>query len=191
MAAPIRPNAAPTEQMRELTADPKEMRRMSAEPGAHTGIAQRAWGFQARLDSNVTFEEYSYWAKVERELEKEEFIRYKSLNNKGAASGIKALFSKNPYQDNKTPAEPSSAITPANDPNDPNDEKNQIATVDSDAPDMIKPGHSDDLNAEWRQASRALRTGKPTNGQRGALGGPSTAQVSDTEMGLEISETSI
>lgn len=29
---------APTEQMREFTADPKEMRRMSSDPNAHPGV---------------------------------------------------------------------------------------------------------------------------------------------------------
>lgn len=67
---PLKGINAPTEQERELTADPKELRRMSADPNsAHTGLQQRLWGLQARLAPNVSFEEFHYWAKVERELE--------------------------------------------------------------------------------------------------------------------------
>ena len=65
--------AAPTEQMRELTADEKEVRRLSVQDGKHPGVRERAWGFESRLNRDVTFEEFTHWAKVER---KWSFLRH-------------------------------------------------------------------------------------------------------------------
>ena len=59
---------APTGEMREYTADQKEMRKMSADPNFHPGVGERAWGFEARLSPDVSYEEFTHWAKVEREL---------------------------------------------------------------------------------------------------------------------------
>jgi hypothetical protein len=61
--------AAPTEQMRELTADASELEKMSADPNVHPGMGERLWGFQARLRPDVTYEEFTHWAKIEREME--------------------------------------------------------------------------------------------------------------------------
>ena len=73
--------------------DPEEMRKMS-ESGAHTGLRERLWGLKARLTPDVTFEEYAFWAKVEREMEEEEHKRYlAATKNQSFLGGIKAYFS--------------------------------------------------------------------------------------------------
>ncbi|KAJ5661745.1 uncharacterized protein N7477_009361 [Penicillium maclennaniae] len=97
LAAPT----APTEQMRELGVDEDEIRKMSI-AGVHPGVRQRQWGLQARLDPTVTFEEFTYWAKVEREMEKEESDRYKlSTSGQGFMGTIKNYFTSNAYEDAK------------------------------------------------------------------------------------------
>lgn len=39
-------------------------------------IQERVWGIAARVDETVTWEEYVYWAKIEREMEREEAIKF-------------------------------------------------------------------------------------------------------------------
>ena len=153
--------AAPTEQTRELTADDKEVRRMSADPNTHPGMGERMWGFQARLAPEVTFEEFTHWAKVERELEEVEFRRYKSLTTgQGFLGSIKAYFISNAYEDAKHRNDASTTLATPIGHNSSADEKNGKALAySSDAShDVVAPGQSSDLDAEWRQASRALRT---------------------------------
>lgn len=142
--------AAPTEQLREYTADEKTMRKMSVDPNAHPGLAERLWGFQARLDPTITFEEFTHWAKVERQLEEEEFRRYKSVTSgQGFAASIKNYFTKNAYEDaahNNTHAI------------DPSSQECSHEKVGDSALAPVAPNVNSDLDAEWRQASRALRT---------------------------------
>jgi hypothetical protein len=153
--------AAPTEQMREFTADPKEIRRMSADPNIHPGMGERMWGFQARLSPDVTYEEFTHWAKLEREMEEEEFRRYKSLTAGGGFLGsIKGYFVSNAYEDAKARNDASHAIGTSAENGSRIDEKTGVVVPDSDGPSLspISPSSSSDLDAEWRQASRALRT---------------------------------
>jgi hypothetical protein len=147
--------AAPTEQLRELTADSKEARRMSADPNVHPGYGERQWGFASRLARDVSFEEFTYWAKVERDLEDEEFRRFQEhTSSLGFGGKVKAYFVKQPYQDSKTHEDATGgAIT---------DEKlGKVAegavSSDNGSPRPISPNRGD-LDADWRQASRALRT---------------------------------
>lgn len=153
--------AAPTEQLRELTADPKEMRRMSADPNAHPGMGERIWGLQARLDPSVTFEEFTHWAKIERELEEVEFRRYKEQTAGGGILGsLKGYFTSNPYQDAKTKNDAAHALGSSAESGSRTDEKTGQLVTDSDdsSPRAVSPNQSSDLDAEWRQASRALRS---------------------------------
>lgn len=69
----------PTGQVDELVAEPGDLRKMSHE-GKHTGLRERLWGFEARLDPSVTLEEYMHWAEIEREMEEEEFRQYKGID---------------------------------------------------------------------------------------------------------------
>jgi len=162
MSVPTGPAAmtAPTEQMREFTADPKEIRKMSAQPDVHPGLAQRMWGFKARLDPTVTFEEFTHWAKVERELEEVEFRRYK-LNTTGQTflGGIKGYFTSNAYED---AAKNNAGNTVVHGSNFDEKMDGEVAGDPNLGPGPIGPPStsdaSSDLDAEWRQASRALRT---------------------------------
>ena len=89
--------APPTERMRELTATDTQLRRASETPGAHIGIRQRQWGIAARVDHSVTFEEYKFWAKIERQMEEEEYQRrLEHTHDQGFIGGIKDYFTKNP-----------------------------------------------------------------------------------------------
>ena len=150
---------APTEQGRELVADEKEMRRMSADPNIHPGYGERQWGFKARLAPDVTYEEFTHWAKIERELEEVEFKRYTSNTaGQGILGSLKGYFVSNAYEDAKTKNEASNALgTSADNAENGSNEKGVLAAND---PTLgpIAPRDSDDLDAEWRQASRALRT---------------------------------
>lgn len=146
---------APTEQMRELAASPEELRKMSV-AGAHPGVRQRLWGLQARLDPTVTFEEFTYWAKVEREMEEEETRRYQSVSSGGGFIGtIKNYFTSNPYEDAKIHESKETSI-----PAEPIQwsEKKPVAVVaDDNIVSPIPPSNEHELDAEWRTAVRALR----------------------------------
>ncbi|KAE8448332.1 hypothetical protein EG329_009576 [Mollisiaceae sp. DMI_Dod_QoI] len=146
--------AAPTEQTREFTADAKEIRRMSAEPNIHPGMGERMWGFQARLSPDVTYEEFTHWAKIERELEEVEFRRYKSLTaGQSFLEGIKGYFVSNAYEDAQARHDTSNVLGTSGESGSKVDEKAGDSSLSP-----IPPSNSSDLDAEWRQASRALRT---------------------------------
>ena len=152
--------AAPTEQMRELTADEKDIRRLSAEPNIHPGVGERLWGFKARLSPDVTYEEFTYWAKIERELEEVEFRRYKLLTaGQGFIGSLKGYFVSNAYEDAEARNDASLAQGPSAGNGSNVDEKTGVVSAgDPSLSPIPPPSHSDDLDAEWRQASRALRT---------------------------------
>lgn len=152
---------APTEQMLELTADEDEKRRMSTDPNAHPGMAERLWGFEARLNPDVTYEEFTYWAKIERELEAEEYRRYKLRTaGQGFIGNFKSYFVSNAYEDAaRHDTSTSHALgSSAEKASKADGNVGVVATGDQSlSPSPIAP-HSGDLDAEWRQASRALRT---------------------------------
>jgi hypothetical protein len=150
--------AAPTEQMRELTADAEEIRKMSME-NTHPGLGERLWGFKARLNPDVSYEEFTHWAKVERELEEEDFRRYKSLTaGQGFFGGIKGYFVSNAYEDAKLRNEASIAPGTASDHANTEEKAGVVLATDPNVDLVSPPSSSSDLDAEWRKASRALRT---------------------------------
>lgn len=141
--------AAPTQLTNEIEASPEEIRRLSLDK-THAGIRERQWGILARLDRSVTFEEFTHWAKVERELEIEENQRHIPAA-KGGMFGF--LKGKSKESDDGT----SHAIAVAND-NGPHTEKpGTLMHKDGDT-SPIPPPSNNDLTANWRKASRALRT---------------------------------
>ncbi|KAJ6013812.1 hypothetical protein N7540_008403 [Penicillium herquei] len=146
---------APTEQIREAGISPDEVRKMTV-AGKHPGVRQRLWGIQARLDPTVTFEEFTYWAKVEREMEQEENQRYKGLTSgDGIMGSIKGYFNLNPYEDSKANAGSPAAIAST----EWNvNEKSSVVDGDEAGASPISPSKTHDFDAEWRQAARALRT---------------------------------
>lgn len=159
---------APTEQMQELVADEKDIRRMSADPEAHRGISERQWGFQARLRPGVTYEEFTHWAKIERQLEEEELLRYRSITaGEGFVGGLKGYFTSNAYEDAKARSDAANATASALADASAGDDGSQshghgekaVVVASGHAPGIASaPSSDDDLDAEWRQASRALRT---------------------------------
>lgn len=147
--------AAPTQETRELVADGGDNRKLSADPG----YGQRLWGFQSRLAPDVSFEEFTHWAKIERELEEVEFKRYKEHTaGESFLDGIKGYFTSNLYE--KTQAKHDAANALGTSAEGGSNEKTAVVTAGDPSLSPIPPptGDNDDLDAEWRQASRALRT---------------------------------
>ncbi|KAJ5591714.1 uncharacterized protein N7459_002083 [Penicillium hispanicum] len=150
---------APTEQMRETGAGPEEIQKME-KSGAHPGVRQRLWGLEARLDSTVTFEEFTYWAKIEREMEDEEYHRYKALGSgtsKGGLLGmVKGYFTTNPYEDAKI--HESRELQSQEETAQWSEKKTSVAVKNQDGSvSPVAPSGTHDLDAEWRLAARALR----------------------------------
>lgn len=142
--------APPTEQQRELTADPEKVRKMSLN-GEHPGIRQRLWGFESRLDPTVTFEEYTFWADIEREMEKVEHQRFKASQPRVPGKGLfKSFLRADAYEDGAHADAGSPQLEGAEEVHT----KNEDGTVSAIAP----RSETHDYDAEWRQASRALRT---------------------------------
>lgn len=110
-------------------------------------IMQRTWGIKARVDPTVTFEEFAYWATVEREDEKERNRLY--VEKRGPvtmAKVIKNRFSKGVHHDEKKERDAASqaAIQVA--------ENKGQAGADATANEMrVTP-------EEWQTAARALKT---------------------------------
>ena len=152
---------APTEQMRELIAETEEVRKMSL-TGSHPGVRQRLWGLQARLDPTVTFEEFTFWAKVEREMEEEEYRRYRAVTSGGGFLGsIKGYFTSNAYEDAKTRSDNTRALQSHEEVTQWSEkqtgEKTDAALNADGTASPIAPAYTHDLDAEWRQSARALR----------------------------------
>ncbi|KAL6907234.1 transmembrane amino acid transporter domain-containing protein [Trichoderma evansii] len=103
-------------------------------------IRERTWGFAARVDPTVTFEEYRYWAKIEREEEHQANLTFK------AESGPRTI--KSTIMGRFTKGHSNSAPTSGTD--SPVDEKNPGVVTTN--------GSSTPTEAEWKQASRAMRT---------------------------------
>ncbi|GAQ35564.1 hypothetical protein AtubIFM54640_007963 [Aspergillus tubingensis] len=110
----------------------------------HLKMVPRADGARARLDPNVTLEEYMYWANIERQLEEEENRQY--VLERGPLTVGKVIqnrFSKGVHHDHdKKGAHNSPQI---------DGEKGMVASTPSDSSLAV-------TDEEWRNASRALRT---------------------------------
>ncbi|KAF3387575.1 hypothetical protein F1880_001493 [Penicillium rolfsii] len=151
---------APTEQIREAGATSDEIRKMEQE-GTHPGVRQRIWGLEARLDPSVTFEEFTYWAKIERELEDEDYRRYTAVTGGGGILGsIKGYFKNNPYEDAKI--QESREVQVNEQSLQISEKKANMASnsaADSSDEGAVSPISPPpyDLDAEWRLAARALR----------------------------------
>lgn len=141
------------------THNPKEM---SEKSGAMADDARREpiWGLKARTAPGITLEEYTFWAKIEREMEEEEHNRYLAANkDQSFLGGIKSYFSF-------SGAEVAGAIKPVSNippalPDSTQHEKGADVAAVSDGTDNVQVkaiGPTHDYDAEWRRATRALRT---------------------------------
>lgn len=130
--------------------NPEELRKMSLD-GKHAGLRQRLWGLEARMDPNVTFEEYSFWAKIEREMEVVEQRKWiESVKDQGALGGFKAYFVSPKQKEQAQIAHAAATETPS-------PEKTSGSETEG-ALEPIGPSQTHVYDAEWRQAARALRT---------------------------------
>ncbi|PNP59598.1 hypothetical protein THARTR1_00771 [Trichoderma harzianum] len=110
-------------------------------------IRERVWGFAARIDPTVTFEEYQYWAKIEREEEYQANLEFKAEHGPRTVKSVfLGRFSKGVHHENKKKAEAAAAAE--NSGTASPDEKNGVTTRNANLP----------TEAEWKQASRAMRT---------------------------------
>ncbi|OQV06574.1 hypothetical protein CLAIMM_11122 [Cladophialophora immunda] len=141
--------------------EPDKLRQLS-QSGAHPGIRQRLWGLQARLDPTVTFEEYSFWAKIEREMEALEYRRYMArLKGAGMMGYIKAYFSNSTEIDASSIAGSHEEVTQSESTHghlEKEKEKTAVIANNDTGITPIAPSSTHDLDAEWRRAARALRT---------------------------------
>lgn len=142
--------------------DPRNLRKMSAS-GDHPGIRQRAWGLAARLDPSVTFEEYTFWAKIEREMEDEEHRRFLAANkNRTFMDKLKAHYSTKARNNSIIPVIPGVTEERTAARRESKVDEKHISSGDEDRSlSPVSPGPPSDthvLDAEWRQAARALRT---------------------------------
>lgn len=120
-------------------------------------IRERTWGLTARVDPTVTFEEYIYWAKIERAEEHEANKLY--IADRGPTtflSVLKGRFSKGIHAENAEKARkareliahggmPTTATTL--------DEKGQpVVSGSASSEEMVVSPE------EWKTAARALKT---------------------------------
>jgi hypothetical protein len=129
----------------------QQMRRPSVQPSEKPQIMERQWGFAARVDSTVTYEEYVYWAKIEREMEIEENKVFQAEHGSPLRESIKNTFSKTGRQKAKADKEARLQALARLDEKQP---AGVVTDVDVAQPaDPLKVS-----DAEWRTAARALRT---------------------------------
>ena len=145
----------PTDTVIEATT-PEVQRKKSID--GNYGIQERVYGFAARSAPGVSFHEYSYWAKIERELEQEDNKRHKAIQGPMTFSKmIKNRFSHGGQaEDEKAEAERRSRALQAHEESSSGNEKDSTAVTAIAPPDVTSTSPVTD--AEWRNASRALRT---------------------------------
>lgn len=148
------------EQVVEAAANPEKTDAklsMDVKQGYSSDVVHREYGYAARTDPTVTFEEYRYWAKIERALEQEENQQY--LAEHGATtikSLIKGRFSKGVHHENAKKQKKQNAETDAAAPSgDQSSGEKQKASGEL-VP--AAPGHLSVDDAQWRNSMRALRT---------------------------------
>ena len=141
---------AATELSKEIGAPPEELRRLSLEKN-HAGVLERQWGLQARVDPSVTFEEFTFWAKIEREMEVQENKHFIKPASKGGMFGFLKGKNKDSGSDN-------SHELAAQNGNGPQNEKTGAVEDNNGDVIAIAPSGTHDYDAEWRKSARALRT---------------------------------
>jgi len=131
----------------------QQMRKPSVSAVEKPQVMERTWGFAARTDSTVTYEEYVYWAKIEREMEVDENKVFQAEHGSPLASSIKNAFSKSGRAKAKAEKEArlqTLATLPEKQPGG-------VVVNDSDSGHPVE-GALKVTDAEWRNAARALRT---------------------------------
>lgn len=109
-------------------------------------IMEREWGINARVDGSVSFEEYQYWAKIERADEAERDRLYKEKRGpRTFLSTIKGRFSHGIHHDEAKERERAEA-------------EGQITETDEKNPATVRGNDLVVTDEEWKTAARALKT---------------------------------
>lgn len=119
-------------------------------------IRQRVWGLDARTDDTVTFQEYSYWAEIEREEEREAERKFRELEGPWTFKKmIMNRFSKGVHHDTKKREDEQRRIDGAvvSLEKTSSTEKGGDQVVQSELPSDLTV-----TEEEWKTAARALRT---------------------------------
>ncbi|KAM0719427.1 hypothetical protein Q7P37_005332 [Cladosporium fusiforme] len=122
-------------------------------------VQERVWGLAARVDETVTFEEYAFWAKIEREMEREQEIKFRAEHgNRPLLDSIKAKFTSEGRARSKREKEERSMALQASVettvvPVAGEKSTGQVTTSSETNSDDLRP-----TDAEWRTAARAMRT---------------------------------
>lgn len=158
---PVNPANHPTAEM-EMAIE-AEARRASTVSTEKNVVQERTWGLAARVDETVTFEEYTFWAKLEREMEQEEERRFKAEHGSyPLLELIKGKFSAEGRARQKREKEQrvmalqssiESHPAPVAETKEGGQVQSRDASLASSSQDPLKP-----TDAEWRVAARAMRT---------------------------------
>jgi hypothetical protein len=108
---------------------------------------ERSWGLDARVDGTVTFEEYSYWAKLERADEMERNRLY--VEKRGPMSVTKVIknrFSKGVHHEEAKEQADAAARAAAD-----GHQKGGVMAANN-------PASLSVTDEEWKTAARALKT---------------------------------
>jgi hypothetical protein len=158
-AYPINSVSHPTDEM-EMAIDAQARKPSVAASTEKQVVMDRVWGLAARVDETVTYEEYIYWAKIEREIEREEEIKFRAEHgNYPLLDLIKGkLTSEGRARMKKDKAERAMALQASVESNPAPlvNEKTGEVTAQSPASEYLDPLKASD--AEWRHAARAMRT---------------------------------
>lgn len=160
-AYPINSVSHPTAEM-EMAIDAQARKPSMAGSVEKPVVMERVWGLAARVDETVTYEEYTYWAKIEREIEREEEIKFRAEHGKYPLMDfIKGkLTSEGRARMKKDKAERAMALQASveSNPAPIMNEKTGAGelTTQSPASEYVDPLKASD--AEWRSAARAMRT---------------------------------
>jgi hypothetical protein len=148
----IAPVTHPAPELDVVTEQQMRKPSVSASATEKPQVQERVWGFAARTDSTVTYEEYVYWAKIEREMEVEENKVFQAEHGSPLKESIKNKFSKSGRAKAKADQDARLNTLQHLDEKQPR----EIATNDDSSSGHADPLHVTD--AEWRNAARALRT---------------------------------
>lgn len=158
-AYPINSVSHPTDEM-EMAIDAQARKPSVSNSIEKPVIQERVWGLAARVDETVTFEEYYYWAKIEREIEQEEEKKFRAIHGKFPLLDlIKGKMSSEGRARQKKEKEERAMALQASVETGPApiiDEKTGQVTTSSPTSEYNDPLKASD--AEWRQAARAMRT---------------------------------
>lgn len=116
-------------------------------------VMERTWGFAARTDSTVTYEEYVYWAKIEREMEVEENTVFQAEHGSPLKDSIRNVFSKSGRE--KAKADKAARLQTLQHLPEKKQASGVVTSVDE---QHHGEGQLKVSDAEWRNAARALRT---------------------------------